>query len=263
MPAFGQRPKYVLPLVQNASALARLAQNIYGQANDYAQSHTLQSATQDIARRGLIGGANMAVAVGQNPFGYAKDTVRDAVAGPVRSLADLARTEYEAMRSGDPAAYDRAARAGLGAVLAVGLPGKSSNVAKGMFGRAGARAVEEGMAREVPQMADGVLSVGGRAIGRVKLDESNPAYIRLADIQLNGADQGQGHGSAYIRSLQERAAAEGRPIVLSTDAMRGKQAQERQRKLYEGLGFQKNTGPDAVGERIGNRVVREEYVWRP
>jgi hypothetical protein len=66
-----------------------------------------------------------------------------------------------------------------------------------------------------------------------------------------------------IRQIQDEAAARGNPVVLSTDAFRGPRAQADQLRLYQRLGFEPNTGPGQVSERIGGRKVAEDLVWQP
>lgn len=109
---------------------------------------------------------------------------------------------------------------------------------------------------------NGAISLGGKTVGRVKYDHGD-GQTRIADIQLDPSAQGQGTGSAVIKQIQDEAAARGNPVVLTTDAMRGKAAQADQRRLYERLGFVPNKGTDAVTEKVGGRTIREEYVWRP
>jgi GNAT superfamily N-acetyltransferase len=111
-------------------------------------------------------------------------------------------------------------------------------------------------------LPDGTIRAGEQDVGRIKLDVDGPA-LRVADIEIYPSLQRQGYGSEVLRQVQERAAAEGRPVVLSTDAMRGRAAQEGQRRLYERLGFVPNVGPERVGQRIGRRFVAEELVYRP
>lgn len=108
---------------------------------------------------------------------------------------------------------------------------------------------------------DGGISLGGETVGRVKYEHGDQA-TRIADIEIFPSFRNQGIGSTAIQQIQEEAAARGNPVVLSTDAFRGKEAQANQRRLYERLGFVPNRGPDAVAERIGKRRVAEELVWR-
>jgi len=111
-------------------------------------------------------------------------------------------------------------------------------------------------------LADGTIMAGGNAVGRMKYEHGDQ-MTRIADIQVNPSSQNQGLGTSAIRQIQQEAAERGNPVVLSTDAMRGKQAQADQRRLYERLGFVPNRGPGAVGERVGGRRVVEELVWMP
>lgn len=110
-------------------------------------------------------------------------------------------------------------------------------------------------------LKDGTIMAGRNPVGRVKYDHGDN-FTRIADIQINPSMQNQGLGSTVIRQIQDEAAARGNPVVLSTDAFRGKQAQADQLRLYQRLGFVPNTGPGAVSERIGGRRVAEDLVWR-
>jgi GNAT superfamily N-acetyltransferase len=116
--------------------------------------------------------------------------------------------------------------------------------------------------RGVSVLPDGTISAGGNSVGRVKYNHSDQ-MTRIADIQVDPSYQNQGIGTAAIKQIQDEAAARGNPVVLSTDAFRGKQAQADQLRLYQRLGFSPNTGPDAVSERIGGKKVAEQLVWRP
>jgi ribosomal protein S18 acetylase RimI-like enzyme len=118
-----------------------------------------------------------------------------------------------------------------------------------------------GMGRVVNILGDGTIHADGEEVGRIKLDQTGGAS-RIANVEIWPSYRNQGLGSEVIRQVQERAAADGLPVVLTTDAMRGKAAQVAQRRLYERLGFGPNVGPDAVRERIGKRWVAEEMVWR-
>jgi GNAT superfamily N-acetyltransferase len=102
---------------------------------------------------------------------------------------------------------------------------------------------------------------GDTRVGRVRLSETGGS-LSIDDIEISPSLRSQGIGSDVIRQLQERARQEGRPLTLTSDAMRGTDAQQRQRSLYERLGFEANTGPGRVSERIGSRNVAPEYVWR-
>ena len=115
---------------------------------------------------------------------------------------------------------------------------------------------------EVSVLNDGTILSGETPVGRVKYDHGDQS-TRIGDIQINPGMRNQGIGSAVIRQIQDEAAARGNPVVLSTDAFRGPQAQADQLRLYDRLGFQPNTGPGQVSERIGGRKVAEDLVWQP
>jgi GNAT superfamily N-acetyltransferase len=111
-------------------------------------------------------------------------------------------------------------------------------------------------------LKDGTILSGETPVGRVKYDHGD-ASTRIGDIAINPSMQNQGIGSQVIRQIQDEAAARGNPVVLSTDAFRGPQAQADQLRLYQRLGFEPNTGPGQVSERIGGRKIAEDLVWQP
>lgn len=111
------------------------------------------------------------------------------------------------------------------------------------------------------QIRGGEIYRGDTRVGRVRLSETGGS-LSIDDIEISPSLRSQGIGSDVIRQLQERARQEGRPLTLTSDAMRGTDAQRRQRSLYERLGFEANSGPSRVSERIGSRNVTPEYVWR-
>jgi len=111
------------------------------------------------------------------------------------------------------------------------------------------------------EIRGGEIYRGDTRVGRVRLSETGGS-LSIDDIEISPSLRSQGIGSDVIRQLQERARQEGRPLTLTSDAMRGTDAQQRQRSLYERLGFEANTGPGRVSERIGSRNVAPEYVWR-
>jgi GNAT superfamily N-acetyltransferase len=111
-------------------------------------------------------------------------------------------------------------------------------------------------------LKDGTILSGEMPVGRVKYDHGD-ASTRIGDIAINPSMQNQGIGSQVIRQIQDEAAARGNPVVLSTDAFRGPQAQADQLRLYQRLGFEPNTGPGQVSERIGGRKIAEDLVWQP
>ena len=95
----------------------------------------------------------------------------------------------------------------------------------------------------------------GKEVGYLKLDET-PAAIRIADIEVSAAERNKGIGSEAIRGVMDQAKEAGKPVVLSSDAMRGKREQKMQRALYERLGFVKN-------KKLKTDGVKEEYIWEP
>lgn len=107
---------------------------------------------------------------------------------------------------------------------------------------------------------DGRITVNGNDVGYVKVEDEGTA-LRIADIEVK--DKRKGIGSSVIKQVISQAEAQGKPVVLSTDAMRGKEAVRLQRQLYERLGFKPNKGPDAVTYKVGKKAIREELVKLP
>lgn len=108
----------------------------------------------------------------------------------------------------------------------------------------------------------GVISRDGKSVGRIKIDDVGDA-LRIADIEIKPANRNAGIGTEVIQQVQEQARERGVPVVLTTDAMRGVDAQQNQRRLYKGLGFTQNTGTNPVSYKSGGKNIREEMVWRP
>lgn len=102
----------------------------------------------------------------------------------------------------------------------------------------------------------------GQKVGRLKVDDE-PHALRLASIELSPAHQGKGIGSAVIKAVQAHGQNTGRPVTLTPDAARGKEAMERQTKLYNSLGFQENKGSGAVTDKVGKKTFREAMAWHP
>lgn len=108
---------------------------------------------------------------------------------------------------------------------------------------------------------DGTIrDASGSKLGSVKIDEDANS-IRIANIEVQ--EKGKGVGTSVIKQIQAEAAKKGKPVTLTTDAMRGKEAQEKQLRLYTRLGFVPNKGPDAVYEKIGKKKIYEALVWFP
>jgi ribosomal protein S18 acetylase RimI-like enzyme len=76
-----------------------------------------------------------------------------------------------------------------------------------------------------------VVESGGEPVGVLSIGEEENALF-LADVEIAPEWQRRGIGSAIVRSLQERARAEGRPLELQV-----LRVNERARALYERLGF--------------------------
>lgn len=111
-----------------------------------------------------------------------------------------------------------------------------------------------------PYQYDGQrITQNGEDIGNLKLriEEGPTPHVVISDIELRGVMQGKGRGSEIIQSIAQIANDRGQVLALTSDAMRGKNAQKRQRALYERLGFVKNRGENKV------KGITEEYVMPP
>lgn len=98
-----------------------------------------------------------------------------------------------------------------------------------------------------PEAEYWLLESAGEAIGRLVLDFGIQA-IRLIDIALLPQAQGQGYGSALLRSLQGLAGRKQRPLRLSVN-----RANPRARRLYLALNFMFEQTDGAF----------EHLVWHP
>lgn len=105
---------------------------------------------------------------------------------------------------------------------------------------------------------DGAVLMNGTRVGHVKLDPGDNS-MRIANIEIHPSYQNQGLGSDVIRQIQAQASDQGLPVTLTTDAMRGKEAQIAQRRLYERLGFIPNVGDNQVFERVGRKKSRKRW----
>jgi hypothetical protein len=84
-----------------------------------------------------------------------------------------------------------------------------------------------------------------KIVGYYKLDIDDKS-IRIADIQMNIS--GTGLGTQTIINIMKRATKDGKITTLTSDAMRGKENQKKNRELYKKLGFVKNTGKNKLKE---------------
>lgn len=94
------------------------------------------------------------------------------------------------------------------------------------------------------------LQRDGEAIGTLKLRMDGNRLV-IDDIQITR--RGQGAGTEAIRAIADAAQEAGLFVSLTTDAMRGKDAQKRLRAYYERLGFVANKKPNKL------KGVDEEY----
>jgi ribosomal protein S18 acetylase RimI-like enzyme len=78
--------------------------------------------------------------------------------------------------------------------------------------------------------------------------EDSGDELFLADIEIDPDRQGEGIGSAIVRSLQEEARAAGKPLALQV-----LHVNTRARALYERLGFREVWRDD----------IRARLRWRP
>ena len=91
----------------------------------------------------------------------------------------------------------------------------------------------------------------GNKVGNIDVRNYDD-IIHIQDIEIN--KKGKGTGTKIFEQLKNEADMEGKKIVLTSDAMRGKEAQSRQRKLYDKL-FTKNKGDNKVN------WTTEEYYY--
>lgn len=151
---------------------------------------------------------------------------------------------------------DIAISAGLGAVAGGGIVKGVKLAGKGidMANKAG----EEAMA----------ISAGGgtptntyikqlydldKNIGYIKTTREGD-IINIDDIEV--FKTGTGIGTNEIKSLMRNADRNGHTITLTSDAMRGKEGQKKNRALYEKLGFIKNAGKNK------RKDITEEYYYQ-
>lgn len=137
-----------------------------------------------------------------------------------------------------------AAMAGLSSLAARrGVTTNPNRLAQLMSGQAGAFAIGKNP-----------ILHNGKEVGYLKLDDSGNA-LRIADIEITPSMRNQGIGSNAIKEVMAQAKESGKPVVLTSDAMRGKEAQKAQRALYQRLGFEKNS-------KLKTDGVKEEFVWQ-
>jgi ribosomal protein S18 acetylase RimI-like enzyme len=91
-----------------------------------------------------------------------------------------------------------------------------------------------------------IVHVAGEDVGEVAVEERE-TEIHLARIALVPAWQGQGVGTAIVRSVLDRAAASGKAVVLEV-----LHENPRAAALYERLGFER------TGETVSHVLMRAE-----
>lgn len=92
-----------------------------------------------------------------------------------------------------------------------------------------------------------IVEAGGEDVGVLDVEDGEDELF-LADLEVVPGRQGHGLGASIVRSLQERAAAAGKPLTLQV-----LHVNERARALYERLGF----------EEVWRDDVRARLRWRP
>lgn len=238
---------------QLLNSIVRTGTEMVPGVGDLLGAEDLQTAAQNNDWAGIGLGALAAIpgipAIGRGVRSEARaargvaNTVADAVpTNQPMTEAEAALARYRAVNPNDTGAR----------VLSPGDQGYPTN----------AQWDEASQAYVAPvEIRGGEIYRGDTRVGRVRLSETGGS-LSIDDIEISPSLRSQGIGSDVIRQIQERARQEGRPLTLTSDAMRGTDAQQRQRSLYERLGFQPNSGPNRVSERIGSRNVSPEYVWR-
>ena len=96
----------------------------------------------------------------------------------------------------------------------------------------------------------------GKVIGYIKLDRSDKNLIRITDIEMNIS--GTGLGTKVIKAIMSEADKKREIVTLTSNAMRGKVGQKKNRELYLRLGFIKNTGKNKL-----KTVGYEEFYQCP
>jgi ribosomal protein S18 acetylase RimI-like enzyme len=96
--------------------------------------------------------------------------------------------------------------------------------------------------RHFDPSAVSVIRTGGRDAGALRLEERAGA-LYLAVLEVTPELQGRRLGTAVLRQVLARAAAERRPVVL-----RVRRTNVRARRLYERLGFRVAAETDAKYE---------------
>lgn len=91
-----------------------------------------------------------------------------------------------------------------------------------------------------------------KEIGYIKTTQNNN-IINIDDIEMTRS--GTGLGTVAIEDLMKKAKKEKLIITLTSDAMRGKVGQKKNRELYKKLGFTKNTGKNKIKE------TKEEFYF--
>lgn len=98
------------------------------------------------------------------------------------------------------------------------------------------------------------ISYDGKDIGYIKTTKSGN-FVNIDDIQV--FKQGTGQGTQAIKNVMAQAEKDGTIVTLTSDAMRGKQNQKKNRELYEKLGFVKNSGANKI------KGTKEEFYYKP
>lgn len=89
-----------------------------------------------------------------------------------------------------------------------------------------------------------------KIIGAVHISEYDN-ILHIQDIYV--VKSGTGLGTKTIKALINKAKKENKLLVLTSDAMRGKNNQKLNRELYTKLGFIKNSGQNK------NKLTKEEF----
>jgi hypothetical protein len=92
----------------------------------------------------------------------------------------------------------------------------------------------------------------GRKIGYIKTTADGKT-TNIDDIEVYTG--GTGEGTNAIKNVMKEANLNGGIVTLTSDAMRGKAGQAKNRKLYKSLGFTKNSGKDK------QKGITEEFYY--
>jgi len=93
-----------------------------------------------------------------------------------------------------------------------------------------------------------------KVIGYISYTEDGQ-FFHIEDVQV--FKSGTGSGTKAIKKIINMAKKKNKTVILTSDAMRGKDIQKKNRKLYLQLGFTKNSGKNKI------KGIQEEFYLKP